>query len=190
MTVYSRIYCVGSQTNESECYVKLQIFVGEGEQLRYDVNYLDRTVTQLGGIRSLLPERRDDPQSLLDACIAFYPQHFRDCPSLRCVEKMMRRVRELDLCAKPTPPEWRRLRTEAMEAFKSLRIYEAPIRELASDQLLEASPFSLRTAVRAAAGWLRGAHHTPQHPNRRTPSDGPMLPKPPTSPDPHTRRSA
>jgi len=190
MTIYSRIYCVGIQNEQADCQAKFQVFVSSDPRPRFDVNYLDRSVTQLGAVRSIFPENSSDSRSLVDACIAFFPEQFRGCPSLRVVEKMLRQVRELDFQSKPTPPEWRRLRSEAEEAFKHLRIYEAPLRELSPQQILEHSPFSLKSAVRVAATWLRGAHHAPSHRLPTQQENGMLLPKPPTSPDPHSRRSA
>ncbi|QDU99081.1 hypothetical protein [Lignipirellula cremea] len=188
MTVYSKVYCIASGPSQADCTVKFQIFVGNDPRHRLDVNYLDRSIIQLGAVRSVLPAQRDDPRSLLDACIAFYPQHFRDCPSLRAVEKQLRQVRELDFrLAGDTTDDWKRLRTEAVDAFKTLQIFEAPLRKMRLDGLLDSQSFSFRGAVRVAATWLRGSNALGVDP---LPESRIALPPLPAAPDPHSRRSA
>lgn len=72
-----------------------------------------------------MPERPDDGNALIDACIAFYPDFFADCPSLAVVRNAVKDARMLDFClGKKIPKEWAVLREEARARFGQLLVVE------------------------------------------------------------------
>jgi hypothetical protein len=77
----------------------------------------------------IVPAGPDHPDALLDACIAFFPQHFRRCASLAAVEAALRGAERLDFDAEPDaiPPAWAKLREEARPLFGELMIWCADL---------------------------------------------------------------
>lgn len=67
----------------------------------------------------------------MDACVAFLPEHFRQCPSLSSVEEKLQGKVALDFdqCA-GIPEEWFELRKEALPFFKLLHIFQADLVEM------------------------------------------------------------
>jgi hypothetical protein len=64
----------------------------------------------------------------LDACIAFYPKHFQECPSLKLVEKQLPKKDRLDFDAYPKgiPRSYPALPEEARLLKASLNHWHAP----------------------------------------------------------------
>jgi len=128
--IHPRTFYVGYQGGQTDAPFCFQII--EQKQPRCDVfwsvHYLQRSARQLGAVRAITPGRDD---GLLDACIAFYPQHFRHCPALRRVERLVRHTPHLNF-RQPDAAEafefWPQLREEARPAFDQLRVYEAVLR--------------------------------------------------------------
>jgi hypothetical protein len=91
---YSNIYVVGGQggfmgtdgVNPIECLV----LVGDADRQWLEPKYFDRSIKPIGKLRVIVPAGPDQPDSLLDACIAFLPRHFSGCPSLGEVESALR----------------------------------------------------------------------------------------------------
>ena len=77
-----------------------------------------------------IPEKRNDSTTLLDACIASYPQHFTGCPSLSRVERKLGYIERLDFDAgRPEIPRWLyTLRQEAVPLYQQLSIWVADLR--------------------------------------------------------------
>ena len=69
----------------------------------------------------------DGPDALIDACIAFYPQHFRSCPSLAEAALVLNDTDCLDFDIGTTnvPVIWPKLREEARPLFKQLCVMQA-----------------------------------------------------------------
>lgn len=83
----------------------------------------------IADVRALVPAGPDDPISVLDAAIAFFPAFFASCPSLPQVEAQLSGVTRLDFnIGQSVPTEWNQLRLEALPLFKELRIFEADLR--------------------------------------------------------------
>lgn len=156
MTNFASLYSVASASNELPTHgprnLLFHILVGNGDRQWLEVHYFDRSIRQLGGVTSIIPAHPDDPLSLLDACIAFFPQHFRDCPSLRACEKQLRGTAQLNFArGGNAPKQWEQLRHEAGEAFMQLAIYQAGYQlALHTDTPVERPGFSLRGVARLA----------------------------------------
>jgi len=147
----SKIYCIGAIAGS----IDLQVFYShQGSSASFSVHYLNGRVRQLGAVRKLSLPQGDETRWLIDAAIAFHPQLFRGCPSLRSVEKQLRNTSDLDILGGNLPPNWVRLREEATQAFSHLRVYEAAIRPLPTQTLLPGNQFSIVEAMRAATQWL------------------------------------
>ena len=99
----------------------------------------------IGRVVRIIPAAPDDPVSILDAVIAFYPGFFRGCPSLAAVEKQLLTVAVIDFDeGEGVPAEWQQLRVEAFPRFQQLAIFEADLTEIH----LEATPDDLRMPVK------------------------------------------
>jgi len=128
--------------------------VSRSESL-WSVHYLERSALQLGAVLSLTPAGQD---CLLDACIAFYPQHFRHCESLRSVERLLRHTSHLDFNQgepKDALQFWPQLRKEARPAFEQLVVYEAHLRPVVVSQHHSGSQPWWTAAARAAGSLWR-----------------------------------
>lgn len=107
--------------------ILLQIWVGDADRQWLDVHYIDKSIKPLGAMKVIVPEGPDHPNALLDACIAFFPQHFGKCPSMGTVSAQMTGVTHLDFDSgrDKVPKEWWQLRREAWPLMKELCIFEA-----------------------------------------------------------------
>src|SRR5262245_16652174 len=100
MAGYSKLYVVGGlggfQGADGVNPIAFQILVGEGNRQWLEVHYFDRALKPIGRVRVIIPAGPDHPDALLDACIAFYPEHFRHCPLLSEVEQELLDTERLD----------------------------------------------------------------------------------------------
>ena len=113
--------------------ILLQIWQGEGNRQWLEAHYFDESIKPIGQLRTVIPAAPNDENALLDACIAFFPQAFNDCPSLARVEELLSEVGVLDfdLRGDAIPREWPALRTEATPLFRDLNIFEAYLEPIA-----------------------------------------------------------
>lgn len=91
-----------------------------------EVHYVVDGIEPISG-STIVPARPDDPEALLDACILFYPDYFRDCPSMPAVMEALRgptRIQPLDFDLENVPKVWFTLREEARERAQGLRFFE------------------------------------------------------------------
>jgi integrase len=82
-----KIYCVGGQGRfmgaDGVNPILFQVLVGTAEREWFEPHYFKRSLKPLGQIRDIVPEKPNSPNALIDACIAFYPRHFENCPYCR-----------------------------------------------------------------------------------------------------------
>lgn len=131
MAGFSKLYVIGGlggfQGADGVNPIQMQIWVGDGNRQWLEPHYVDSSIKPLGAVQVFVPAKPDDPDTLLDACIAFYPQHFEQCPSLKQAAILLENVTHLDfdLGKKDIGSIWPRLRKEARPYFKQLHIFEA-----------------------------------------------------------------
>jgi hypothetical protein len=136
MAGYSRIYCIGERGGfdgaDGINPILLQIWVGDADRQWLKGHYFSDEIKPLGRIKSIVPQAPDDPDALLDACLAFYPDFFNKAPSLAGVREQARELEHLDfnLGTSSIPEGWSRLREEARPLFKDMVIFEADLRPL------------------------------------------------------------
>jgi hypothetical protein len=140
MAGYSRLYVIGGLGGfmgaDGVNPIQFQILVGDADRQWLEPHYFDTSIRPIGSLRVIVPAGPDDPDALLDACIAFFPQHFTRCPSLAAVEAALRAADRLDFDAKPEaiPTGWTRLREEARPLFGQLNIWRADLVPLKEGQ--------------------------------------------------------
>ena len=79
----------------------------------------------------VIPKGPEDPDMLLDAALAFYPEAFRKVPGYDRMYQSLAKHARLDFdLGKGIPAEWAAIRELARPVFKDLTIYEADIRPL------------------------------------------------------------
>ncbi|MBL8862356.1 MAG: hypothetical protein JNK02_10125 [Planctomycetes bacterium] len=130
---YSKIYVIGGQGGvmgaDGVNPIELLILVGDASRQWLEPHYFDKSIQPIGKLRVIIPAGPDQPDSLLDACIAFCPRHFSACPSLQEVESALRAAERLDFHARPgdIPAAWARLRDEARPLFAALSLWQADL---------------------------------------------------------------
>lgn len=78
----------------------------------------------MGRIRHVIPHDPHDKNHLIDACLAFMPDYFADCPSMNHIKEELKDVKWMDFnLNKNIPESWATLRKEAKENFEKLVIY-------------------------------------------------------------------
>ena len=109
--------------------IEFMILVGHSSRQWLEPHYFDSSITPIGKLRVFVPAGPDDPDALLDACIAFCPRHFRSCPTLVEVETSLRETDRLDFDDSPRdiPAAWARLREEARPIFAAMNIWRADL---------------------------------------------------------------
>ena len=137
---FSKLYVIGGlggfQGADGVNPIVMQIWVGDADRQWLEPHYVDRSIKPLGAIKTIVPERPDDPSSLLDACIAFFPKHFEQCPSLAEAASLLDDVTRLEFDQGNTAilAIWPKLREEAKPYFKRLHIFEAVLRPVITPQ--------------------------------------------------------
>lgn len=134
MAGYSKIYCIGEEGgflgSDGVNPIGFQIFVGEANRQWLEVRYFEKGIKPLAGITRIIPKGPDDPDALLDACIAFYPEHFYTCPSMPVVLAELKPTELLDFHVGNIPQSWPKLRSEARSLFAKLHIWKAILQQL------------------------------------------------------------
>ena len=131
MAGFSKLYVIGGlggfQGADGVNPILMQIWVGDSDRQWLEPHYIDASIKPLGAIKTLIPKGPDDPYSLLDACIAFFPKHFKRCPSLAEAALLLEDATRLDFDLDKTniPVIWGTLREEARPYFHRLHIFEA-----------------------------------------------------------------
>jgi hypothetical protein len=131
MSGYSRLYVVGELGGfmgaDGVNPILFQILIGDADRQWLEVHYFDKFVKPIGNLSVIVPAGPDDPEVLLDACIAFFPDRFRSCPSLAAVEQALQNAERLDfnMGKDDIPAAWGDLREEARPLFRALNVWQA-----------------------------------------------------------------
>lgn len=111
--------------------IGFEIWVGNADRQWLEVHYVKKGIWPLGKMKSFIPEAPDHADSLLDACIAFFPDHFRSCPTLAKVREEIMDTEMIDFSEDiDAPASWSKLREEARPLFKELHIFQADLKEM------------------------------------------------------------
>lgn len=107
--------------------VETIILVGNADRQWLEPRYLEGPRCPLAQLKAVIPQAPHHPDLLLDACIAFRPDMFEDCPSLAAVASLLGSVERLDLDQGPrrVREAWNRLREEARGPFRALCLWRA-----------------------------------------------------------------
>jgi hypothetical protein len=129
---FSTLYVVGGlggfQGTDGVNPIAFQILVGDANRQWLESHYFDPRIRPLGNISRIVPARPDDPDALLDACIAFYPKFFEACPSLVGIEREIGLIEVLDFnMGDSVPIAWTQLRKEARPLLGKLNIWRADL---------------------------------------------------------------
>lgn len=110
--------------------VSLLILVGAADRQWLEPVHIDRSLKPLGRVRTIIPERPDDPLSLLDACLAFAPKLFKGCPGLEEIGKELAGTERMDFHLNSgIPPGWQRLREQAAPFMREIPAWSAELKE-------------------------------------------------------------
>ena len=131
MAGFTKIYVIGEPAgfmgSDGVTDVVLQIWVGEGSRQWLEPRWFRGPAKAIAKVKRIVPAGPDDPNALLDAVIAFLPDHFRSCPSFAEAELVLADTELLDFDADRSnvPVIWNRLRDEARPRFKELCVMQA-----------------------------------------------------------------
>lgn len=129
MSAYSKILLIGNESKDGLEDIYVEILQGEGEKRWYEAKYDEEKIKRLGNVSSVIPVDRDDPNSILDACIAFAPKLFENCPSLKSVKEEVKDTNMIDFSTgEHVPKSWNKLRNEAKKDLENIHIYQADIK--------------------------------------------------------------
>ncbi len=136
MAGFTKIYCVGGLGGYDGADginpILFQILVGDGNRQWLEVHYFDKGIKPIVEA-TIIPEGPDNPDSLVDACILFFPSHFRECSLLEKVASELKKnlkpggLLDFDLGKKQIPRDWLALREQARPCFKQLAIFQAAL---------------------------------------------------------------
>lgn len=133
MAGYSKMYVVGGQGGfmgaDGVNPIEFLVLVGDADRQWLEPKYFDESIEPIGKLQVIVPAMPDQLDSLLDACIAFCPRRFNNCPSLGEVELGLRNAQRLDFDARPEeiPTAWASLREEARPIFADMGIWRADL---------------------------------------------------------------
>lgn len=133
MAGYTKLYVIGDPGgflgSDGVNPIYLLILVGESDRQWLEPHYLDTSIAPLGDLRVIVPAGPDHPDSVLDACIGFFPGPFTACGSFHDVASQLVGVERLDfhLGARSVPTSWTTLREEARPIFDELHIWRAEL---------------------------------------------------------------
>ncbi len=99
-------------------------------------HYHDPRLKPIGKLKTIVPERPDAPDMVLDACLAFAPALFAaTCPSLKRVKKELGDLTQLDfnMGQHEVPASWAVLRDEARAEFATLAVWSAELERVDID---------------------------------------------------------
>lgn len=136
MAGFSKIYCIGGLGGfngaDGVNPLLFQILVGVSDRQWLQSHYMDASIKPIGKIDTVIPAKPDDPDALLDACIAFFPSHFQICPALAQVSVALKDANRLDFNSRASeiPIDWDVLRGQAGPSFRALNIWYADLKPL------------------------------------------------------------
>ncbi len=146
MAGFSKIYCIGGLGGHMGADginpIHFQILIGNSDRMWLESRYFDDKFKPIGKIHIIVPKAPDDPNALIDACIAFAPDLFEGLPSMKETKEILAEHTRLDfgLRADEIPDIWKTLRKEAMPIFEKLHIFAGPLTELDVDKKYLAKP--------------------------------------------------
>jgi len=125
---FSRAYWIGDlggfQGADGLNTIHAEIRVGDADRQWWEAAYPADPSYRLGKLERFVPAGPDEPNALLDACLAFYSAPFRSLPSFMAVERELGETTFLDFDLEPqrVPKSWGKLRAEARSIFERLPI--------------------------------------------------------------------
>jgi hypothetical protein len=100
MAGFCALYCIGGlggfRGSDGINPILMQIWVGISNRQWFEARYFDSDIGPIGRIKVVVPEGPDDPNALLDACLAFYPRAFDQCASMAAVQSKLAEAEQLD----------------------------------------------------------------------------------------------
>ena len=121
-------YFIGHAGYDGLNPIKAIIVVGNSDRQWLQAIDIHKKSKTLGKIQTIIPQGPDDPDSIIDAIIAFAPDYFLNCPSFEQVSKDCQHlsVLDFDLSLDKIPKSWFSLREEAKKIIPSIGIFKAP----------------------------------------------------------------
>jgi hypothetical protein len=121
-------YFIGQSGYDGLNPINAIIVVGNSSRQWLQAIEIDKKSKTLGKIKTIIPRGPDDPDSIIDAIIAFTPDYFLKCDSFEQVSKDCQHlsVLDFDLFLDKIPKSWFSLREEAKKIIPSIGVFKAP----------------------------------------------------------------
>ena len=128
MAGISKVYCIGGGGgflgSDGVNPIYAQIWQGEGGRQWFEARYFKEGFGPMGKVQVMIPAAPDKDDNLLDACIVFFPDAFKECSSFVKIENQLKNVEHLDFDQKEGVPDgWDKFREEARDAFSDLGVW-------------------------------------------------------------------
>ncbi len=132
---YTHLYVVGGEGGfagaDGVNPIKTLILVGGADRVWFEGRYLDPNHGPMGKLKTIVPAEPEPLDALLDACLAFHPAPFRDCPSFTSVVEQLGDTEHLEFSVwTAIPRAWPRLREEGRSILPTLHIWSAKLEAL------------------------------------------------------------
>lgn len=130
MAGYEKAYMFGHATHDGVNGITMELWQGASSRMWLEPakGFKNKNIIK---VRTMVPERPNDPDMLLDAAMAFCPGAFKGVPEY---QKMYNRIEPdlfLDFNAhKGVPEEWAQVRELVRPIFEKMTIYSADIKPL------------------------------------------------------------
>ncbi len=134
MAGFNKLYVIGEQGGfmgaDGVNPIEFMLLVGDAGRQWIEPLYVDVSIKPLGALKNIVPEGPDFPDSILDACLAFAPAYFGQCPSLKAVRKELNAMDDMeqldfDQGQHRLPASWATLREEARPLFWQMNVWRA-----------------------------------------------------------------
>jgi len=129
---YVKILLVGKKAGTEKTSginsIDVAILIGEGnrEWLEAMRAASKRPVKPVWKIDVIIPDPVNYSNCIIDACMAFAPHLFKECPELDNVAKQIGNASRIDFTEEDQiPKSWNKLREQARPIFEKMSIFEA-----------------------------------------------------------------
>lgn len=129
MAGYEKAYMFGHATYDGVKEIMMELWQGTSSRMWLEpaTGFRGRDIK----VKTMVPEKPNDPDMLLNAAMAFCPQTFKAVPEYRKMYQKLKPDLFLDFNAHiGVPEEWAQVRELVRPIFEKMTIYSADIKPL------------------------------------------------------------
>lgn len=135
---FTRLYVIGGPGgfagSDGVNPIETLILVGEADRTWLEGRYFVSGRGPIGQVKTMVPAEPGALDALLDACLVFHPDPFRECPSFETVIDQIGTTDHLDFHLwSAIPTAWPALREQARPIARQLHVWRADLEALELD---------------------------------------------------------